>query len=69
MILFLTGNTFRDRIGVEEKSELIPNNHLFNQMRNVFELRAVRFTSATAPTTSSLTILSPRYHRDVQRRE
>ena len=36
MILFLTGNTFRDRTGCEDKSEMIPDNHLIDEMRKVF---------------------------------
>ena len=36
MILFLTGNTFRDRTGCEDKSEMIPDNHLIDEMQKVF---------------------------------
>ena len=36
MILFLTGNTFRDRTGCEDKSEMIPDNHLIDEMQKMF---------------------------------
>lgn len=36
MILFLTGNTFRDRVGCEDKSEMIPDNHLIDEMQKMF---------------------------------
>jgi len=36
MILFLTGNTFTDRPGCDDKSEMIPDNRLIDEMRSVF---------------------------------
>ena len=36
MILFLTGNTFRYRAGCGDKDEMIPDNHLIDEMRKVF---------------------------------
>ena len=45
MILFLTGNTFRDRTGCEDKAEMIPDNHLIDEMQKVFPVpcRALYF--------------------------
>ena len=48
MILFLTGNTFTDRSGCDDKSEMIPDNRLIDEMRSVFPApcRAIYFSDS-----------------------